>query len=68
MGIYRYERRLWLAIEGKQGIKKAEGILAENGKTLLEYAEFPRHWMIRLFLEKPWIRRSKSEAVSLQLS
>jgi hypothetical protein len=40
LGIYRYERRIWLAIEGKQGIKESKEILPENKKKLLEYAEY----------------------------
>ncbi len=40
MGIYHYERRLWLAIEGQEGIKESKEILPENKTKLLEYAEY----------------------------
>ncbi len=40
MGIYRYERRLWLAVEGKEGIKKSKKIMPENKGKLLDYAEY----------------------------
>ena len=40
MGIYRYERRLWLAVEGPEGIKKSKTIIPQNKKLLLNYAEY----------------------------
>ena len=40
MSIYRYERRVWLAINGDDGIKSSEEILPANKKRLLEYAKY----------------------------
>ena len=40
MSIYRYERRVWLALNGKDGIKSSEQILPANKKRLLEYATY----------------------------
>jgi integrase len=40
LGIYRYERRLWLAIEGKEGIKKSRQIIPRNKRKLLDYTEY----------------------------
>lgn len=40
MSIYRYERRVWLALNGKDGIKSSEQILPANKKRLLEYAKY----------------------------
>jgi hypothetical protein len=40
LGIYRYERRLLLAIEGKEGIKKSDEIIPGNKRMLLDYAEY----------------------------
>jgi integrase len=40
LGIYRYERRLELAIEGKEGIKKSKKIIPGNKRKLLDYAEY----------------------------
>ena len=39
MSIYRYERRVWLALNGEFGIKSSE-ILPANKKKLLEYAKY----------------------------
>jgi hypothetical protein len=36
LGIYRYERRVWLAIEGEEDIKESKEILPENKKKMLE--------------------------------
>lgn len=40
MSIYRYERRVWLALNGKHGIKSSEQILPANKKWLMEYAKY----------------------------
>ncbi len=40
MSIYRYERHVWLALNGKDGIKSSEQILPANKKRLLEYAKY----------------------------
>jgi hypothetical protein len=40
LSIYRYERRVWLALNGKDGIKSSETILPANKKKLLEYAKY----------------------------
>ena len=40
MSIYRYERRLFLVIDGPNGIKASKDIIRENKKKLLEYAEY----------------------------
>jgi hypothetical protein len=40
LGIYRYERHLWLAVEGPEGIKKSKTIIPPNKKLLLNYAEY----------------------------
>jgi hypothetical protein len=40
VSIYRYERRVWLALNGKAGIKSLEEILPVNKKKLLEYADY----------------------------
>ena len=40
MSIYRYERRVWLALNGKVGIKSLEEIQPVNKKKLLEYADY----------------------------
>jgi site-specific recombinase XerD len=40
VSIYRYERRVWLALNGPKGINLSEGILPANKKKLLEYAKY----------------------------
>lgn len=40
MSIYRYERRVWLILEGPHGIKQSKQISPGNKKKLLEYAKF----------------------------
>jgi site-specific recombinase XerD len=40
VSIYRYERRVWLALNGKDGIKSSEKILSANKKRLMEYAKY----------------------------
>jgi hypothetical protein len=40
VSIYRYERRIWLILEGSHGIKQSKNISAGNKKKLLEYAEY----------------------------
>jgi hypothetical protein len=40
LSIYRYERRIWLALEGENGIKQSKRISGENKEKLLEYATY----------------------------
>jgi site-specific recombinase XerD len=40
LSIYRYERRVWLAINGEDGIKSSELVLPANKERLLEYATY----------------------------
>jgi site-specific recombinase XerD/ribosomal protein S27AE len=66
LGIYRYERRIWLAIEGKEGIKKSKEILPENKKKLLEYAEYLKAAKKSLPRQDKLIRTLKTFATLLR--
>ncbi|MDH5782723.1 MAG: hypothetical protein OEZ35_03540 [Candidatus Bathyarchaeota archaeon] len=52
VSIYRYERRIWLILEGPHGIKHSKKISAGNKKKLLEYAEYLKVLMGKASLAK----------------
>jgi len=65
VGIYRYERRLTLAIEGPEGIRQSKLILQENKTRLLEYAEYLKAARKSLPRQDKLIRTLKTYATLL---